>query len=412
MSSTTPLEQSVQALTDATTELLDAVNIRKAQLDLALTVVGEASGFDMNTYQAVLSARNEAVAARDQAVTVVYDGDASATPAGGKIPVADGNGKLDPGWVPNIIITDALRQSVEAQTGGRQTVIYSHNGVDPNIVTVIPRFRYEDLPFPALGTGDLTAFDTGTGSIKPEIFIGSYLGANVSGRLRSWPGLDPRNVITWDNAKAACEAMGLGWHMMTMHEWAAVALWCAANGLQPRGNTNHGQAHNATHEAGRRGDGAAPGVSSGVGHTHTGSGPATWRHDGTLAGIADLVGNVWEWQWGMKLVDGRVFAAPHNNPGIPEGGWLDTGVDMPARSGFTWVNENTVGTELTDRLLITRPDDVELTGSIWTNLDGERFPNRGGGWYYGSGAGLGALDLTLTRTITRANRGVRPAFVA
>jgi len=272
---------------------------------------------------------------------------------------------------------------------------------------VIPKFRYEDLGFDTeMGTGLASAFVKGNTELS-EIFIGQYLASVFDGRAVALPGRDPRASINYDDAKASCESKGAGWHLMSMHEWAAVALWCKANGVEPRGNTNYGRAHDATHEVARRQDAGTPGVTEGTARTLTGSGPASWRHDGTLGGIADLVGNVWEWQDGMKMVDGRVFASADNDYARAEADWQDTGIDLDAGGDFS--TNTVVGNELTNRLLITQAG-VTLQGRIYTNLEGERFPIRGGGWSHAGNAGLGALFLDYARANAIANIGFRPAF--
>ena len=309
----------------------------------------------------------------------------------------------------SIIFTpDSLRSQVEAATGGHITVLYDDKGY-PSYMRVIPKFRYEDLGMDAtFGTGVATAFLVG-GQEKSEIFIGQYQASVYDGRAVSLPGKDPRTGIDWDASKAACEDKGPGWHLMTMHEWAAIALWCKANGFEPRGNTDYGRAHDANHETAVRQDGEAPGVNSGTARTMTGGGPASWRHDGGPQGIADLVGNVWEWQWGTKIQDGRVFAAPDNDPSLAESDWQDTGVDITGAD--PWTSSTVTGTELTDRLLITHAG-VDLQGKLYVNETGERFPRRGGSWGYGSDAGLGALHLSPSRSTTHSYVGFRPAFVS
>ncbi|MBP4080235.1 hypothetical protein J9897_14085, partial [Aeromonas sp. MrichA-1] len=114
-----------------------------------------------------------------------------------------------------------------------------------NAMFVLPRFSYADLGMTAdMGTGDVTAFDFGSGSIKSEIFIGAYL-ASGSGAV-SAPRRDPRISLDHTAARNACSAKGEGWHLMTAHEWAAIALWCMANGYEPIGNTNWGRSHAKT----------------------------------------------------------------------------------------------------------------------------------------------------------------------
>ena len=311
---------------------------------------------------------------------------------------------------PLILVQDPLRQAVEAETGGRMTVLYDAAG-NPNYMHVVPRFRYEDLGFDAeLGEGDVTAFDTGTGAIKPEIFIGAYQASSDGGNAVSQPFKEPWVNIDWDDSKAACDAMGAGWHMMTVHEWAAVALWCAANGFEPRGNTNHGRAHDATWEVGRRQDGDTypPGDSDGVGNIYAGSGPATWRHNGDLSGIADLVGNVWEWLWGAKIQDGRIHAVAVNDTSVAESDWQDTGVDITDAN--PWTSSSVEGTELTDRLMFTYAG-LNAQGILDVNADGERFPLRGGTRNVGSDAGLAALRLRNERSSASAFIGFRPSYI-
>ena len=57
------------------------------------------------------------------------------------------------GVSPSILIVDQLRRSVEAATGGRQTVLYTAKG-QPSHMYVFPRFNCEDIaPGGELGTG-------------------------------------------------------------------------------------------------------------------------------------------------------------------------------------------------------------------------------------------------------------------
>ena len=302
---------------------------------------------------------------------------------------------------------DTLRSQVEAATGGLVTVLYDDKG-NPSYMRVIPKFTYESLGFETeFGTGVHEAFLV-NGVEKPYIMIGQYLASNFGSRPCSLPGKDPWNTIDFDDAKNNCAAKGQGWHLMTNWEWSAVALWCAANGFQPSGNTDRGRHHTLTHEVGLRPDGALPGVSEGNGRTLTGSGPASWRHDNTFAGIADLVGNVTEWNNLVKLVDGSIILAPDNDYTLDEASWVDTEVNLVDSN--PWTSSTVTGTQLTNRALVTY-NGVDITGRLYTSAGGERMCFRGGLYSRTSFAGLGNLNLNSERTSTHGGHGFRLAFL-
>ncbi|MFW5988630.1 MAG: hypothetical protein ACOCPQ_00210 [Desulfosudaceae bacterium] len=341
--------------------------------------------------------------------------------------------------MPTIFIKDSLRAAVEAASGGHQTVLYNEKGY-PGYFYVVPKFRYEDLGYDGdMGTGVCTAFLVG-GKEKSELFIGAYQAAIKDDCALPLPSFDPAASIDWDEAKSACEANGAGYHMMTVHEWAALALWCMSNDFEPRGNTDYGRAHDATYEVGRRQDEESPGVDSGTARVLAGSGPAAWRHNNDYNGISDLVGNIWEWQSLMKLVDGRIIVATDNDYEQAEDDWSsqDAYLDSTEAEGdgdvvlshevanpgdeesdnsasVTWGDMTTTSEyssiQLLKRLLI-EPAGVIPQGKIYARNYGERFPRRGGNWRNGSNAGLAALYLTNERSHSSSNIGVRPAFVS
>ncbi len=339
----------------------------------------------------------------------------------------------DPNHGGIIIAKDSLRASIEGETGGRMTVLYDDSG-NPNVMHVLPRFRYEDLGFSTeMGTGTCNAFDLGAGSYRSEIFLAAYQAVSVGGVACSLPHQNPWVSINFDNAKSACTSKGTGWHLMNMHEWAAVALWCMANGFEPRGSTNHGRAHDAAHEVGTRQDGDtyAPGDSAGVGNTLTGSGPAAWRHDNNVSGISDLVGNVWEWQDGFYLSEGEIFANPDNDYTLAEASWptagkfmrgdINSGQVTLAEAGSaaestvsnvwstTPLDAGYTSSQLLRRLLV-EPAGISPQGRLYARDYGERFPLRGGARNNGGYAGLAALGLHDSRANANSNLGFRPAF--
>ena len=337
-------------------------------------------------------------------------------------------------------IKDASRHAVERASGGRQTVLYDDLG-NPSIMNIIPIFRYEDLGYNAdMGSGVVSCFDVGTGTNKSEIFIGAFQSSLVGSRAVSLPRTDQTTNINFDTAKTYCANKGAGWHLMTMHEWAAISLWCMANGFEPRGNTDSGRAHDRYVEQGRRMDGGLPGNTAGTPCVHAGSGPDAWRHNNSPWGISDLVGNVWEWIDGFKLQDGRIIASTFNTQA--EASWvaqaayfdstLTTGgaprLSNAVVNRLGTIGDNTnggntasaafnvmakTGTYVSNQLLkrlLVEPSTVLPKGSVFMRNFGERLPIRGGSWSNGSSAGLATLGCDGSRVRTNINIGFRLAF--
>jgi hypothetical protein len=310
-----------------------------------------------------------------------------------------------------------------AASGGKQIVIYD-NYRKPSIMTRIPKFNIEDID-PSLGSGVHPAFSV-NGVIKNEIYIGSFLAVLDGGIAYSLPGQSPAKSINYDNASAACVNKGPGWHLMTNWEWAAIVLWCLKNDFQPRGNTSSGKSHAAAWETGT----PAPDNEA---KTLSGSGPASWRHDGTFAGIADLVGDVWEWQGGLKIVDGKVYMPADNDFNLADTKWPSpTGsqVVFPAGSSTEagWRSMNTALGSLADGIkkqlvqAMVVPNIIsgntplsifsQVKGGFWITATEERLPLRGGSWSRGAAAGLAALYLDNARSSVNSGVGFRPAFIA
>lgn len=335
-------------------------------------------------------------------------------------------------------ILDSERYSLERATGSRQTIIRDSAG-NANAMFVLPRFTYADIGMTTdMGAGDITAFDFGSGSIKGEIFIGAYL-ASGSGAV-SAPRQDPRTSLDHTAARNACSAKGAGWHLMTAHEWAAIALWCMANGYEPIGNTNWGRSHAKTWMVGDRADNRAPGDTAGTGRTQTGSMGSEATHTRTLGGIADLVGNVWEWQDGLLLQDGRFKISAYNTQAEVDWAFVDAFLDASTPTGGSAILSNAVNNRLgaigdnanagnsanvewramtksgsyvsnqAMKRLLLEPAGALPQGRIYMRNFGERLPYRGGSWGSGAYAGLAALNLSNSRAHTDSSIGFRPAF--
>ncbi len=368
--------------------------------------------------------------------------------------------------MPSIHIKDDLRAAVEAATGGLCTVFYSASG-QPCFMRAIPRYNLEDID-PALGTGPAPGFVV-NGVAKDVIWIGQYAGVIRNGELLSMPGVDPTASLAYTAFVTAARATGPGFHVMTNAEWAAVALLCAKQGYQPRGNTSHGRAHDMLFETCPRQDGAAPGTAGGTARAPTGSGPMSWRHDNSTAGIEGLVGNVWELTPGLRVVDGEIQVIENNDaaslalfddtaawkaikasdgtlvaPGTAGtlkydslAAWsdnatvnglgnlqIDSKIDfrngMAGDDGYTGDYNSMAFSALSAEAGVNIPaiakalllaPSLALSGSIYMRNHGKRYPLRGGGWDDGLTAGLGAMLLSHPASHARSNLGARLAKV-
>lgn len=347
--------------------------------------------------------------------------------------------------MPTIFIRDELRASVEAATGGLCTVHYTQSG-QPSFFRWIPQFTMDAIDA-SLGSGVHPAFIVDNPVPRDGIWIGMYPGVVKNGELLSLPGVDPTVGQPYTYFVSAARACGAGFHVMTNAEWAAVALLTAKSGPQPRGNTIWGRAHDATWETARRVDAGTPGSTSGTGRTLTGTGPVTWRHDGTPAGIADLVGNIWEFTPGLRLVDGEIQVIMNNDAATASdfsdaAPWKailqDGSLVAPGTAGtlkLNFASAPTIATGVTNygdgytpfaslsaatgvtvpaimRALALAPlSSPALAGGFWMNNNGQRYPFRGGDWSHGASAGLGALSLSYPASDAYWIIGARPAKV-
>lgn len=182
----------------------------------------------------------------------------------------------------------------------------------PSIMVYIPAFKNSDV----LNGGDDSthpAFIV-NGKEVPGFYYSKYQNVVHNGAAYSLPLEDPQTHINFDTALAACEAKGPGWHLSTAAEWAAIALWCKANGFLPYGNNDYGKDINEneykavpTHfsSAGKKG------------RVATGTGPVSWSHDNSMAGIWDMNGNGFEWLGGMRFVWGELQILANNDAADP-----------------------------------------------------------------------------------------------
>ena len=361
------------------------------------------------------------------------------------------------------VISDAAeqrswRERVEDASFGRNTVMYD-DANHPSVMVAVPCFPEVDVltgaankPHPAFIVN---------GAVKPYIYISKYQSFTTgsAGTLRAVTlrGVDPGNSITFDNSLLACSQKGTGWHLMTNAEWAAISLLCKARGFMPRGNNNYGKDIAVAAEK------AVPSfISSNLtSRTATGTGPVAWSSDGSPFGIYDLNGNVYEWVGGLRLVDGEIQVLENNNaadntklqtvgsaewkailqngslvaPGTADTLKYDsTGTGASGDVGDVRVNITrsnntgdtayalntfetvaaTAGVTVPNllKLLSLFPLDASHGGDgHYVRNNGERVACRGGGWFYGAGAGVFFLYLDDARSSSGADLGFRSAFI-
>ena len=344
------------------------------------------------------------------------------------------------------------------------SVIVDETGL-PSVMVYIPKFKLSDV----LDAGDSSthpAFIV-NGTEVDGFYCSKYQNCVHGGVAYSLPAQDPANTINFDNSRARCEAKGNGWHLMTAAEWAAIALWCKANGFQPLGNNNYGK---DSSESGYRAIPSCPRDSSNrIQRIATGTGPLTWYHDKTLGGIADLNGNVYEWLGGIRFVWGELQILANNNAADPDNPQNNTSAMWKAidaatgnlvtpesvitdnsvkSSGSTlkldfvsskwkWVTgiSGTPGANgcsfgdiqadsgisnaalLVLRALALCPDSnsqaSDYSGDYFyvNNGQSERCVIRGGNWYYGGHAGVFCLSGDTARSATGSALGFRSAYI-
>lgn len=323
----------------------------------------------------------------------------------------------------------AIENAFLPDSGGMVINRLDDNG-NLNVMVKIPAFTNK-MVNDKLGTNWLPeedlhpAFVSASGN-KTHFEIAMYCASNDgSGNPVSAPHKAPYTSVNWDSAKAKCQSMGVGWDLCGNAQWAAVVIWCLMNDYQPLGNTFYGQSHSESWQSGIRQDSGLPGDASGTASILSGSGPLSWRHNNTELGISDLVGNVWEWQDGVKLSDGQIIVALEQQ--ATEGAWvgqaayLDAGNKLnssktaSASANNDWRSTGKdvsyVENQLLQQLLIEPIVGTDAAlGRLYYNNDGDRLPLRGGHWNRGSFAGLGALDLSYARSSTSRTLGFRPCY--
>lgn len=342
---------------------------------------------------------------------------------------------------------DDLKLSIEALSGGKNTVLFDDLGM-PSVMVPFPKLKMSDLI--AGGSENIHPAFSVDGAEKSVIYVSKYQNIVLNERGYSLPMRDPRANLNFDQAVTYCRNKGKGWSLTPYSLWSAIALWCRKNGTMPRGNNNYGADHAYGHEKG-----VPTYYESGkIARCATGSGPNTWNHNWMPDGIADLNGNVWEWCAGMRLMNGEIQIIPYANcmaadasMGASSTLWkaiaadgtlvepgtagtlkwdvvsgkiqLTKGTITPKDTG-NWLpyNNMTLGEGLTAapelaKALLLYPDEPngDYGGDYHgLNTSGERLPICGGYWNGTSGAGVFRVSLGNPRSVSSTNIGFRSAY--
>ena len=250
-------------------------------------------------------------------------------------------------------------------------ILYDDKGM-PSVMVRLPKKTYAEL-----GLGSSTAVHPAwivNGSEVDEIYISKFQNIIHGGRAYSLPGQDPANTIDFDTARAAGEAKGAGWHIMTKMEWGAIANMCKAAGTMPYGNNDYGK---DSRESGYYASPSCARDSNGkIQRVATGTGPLTWSHDRTPGGIWDLNGNVWEWNGGIRLVKGELQILANNNGADKSKSQAADSTEWKAINGSSGALTTPNGSGTTSGCL--RLDYVSskwqwITGTISSQADSNRY---------------------------------------
>lgn len=303
----------------------------------------------------------------------------------------------------------------------RNEVIYDKSG-RPDIMVA---FTPDELGLPATLKGRKVA----------EYLISKYPNTLINGVPYSLPYQQPAVNVTLDEAIRLCEDKGPGWHLFTNDEWVALAHWSRKNGTLPRGNTGDGKSHSHPEETGTTYEG-------GYGKTLTGSGPVTWNHDHTAEGVADMCGNVWEHVGGIRFLNGQAQVIPNNEAAAgadqskdskewqaiytPDGDPIyfnpvDGDIFVQPHEatdkdydGVAFTDLHASELDVPDKLIelgLYPAPGYDGTDFFWIDNSGERSVYRGGGWSYGTNAGVFSLSGSYSRSYSGTALGFRSALV-
>lgn len=250
-----------------------------------------------------------------------------------------------------ILIKDSLRQSVEAASGGEQTVLYTAKG-QPTFMNIIKKFDLSTIDSSLSGTHPAFIINSVE---KDVIYIGTYASTLKNGELLSLPNVDVTTAQTFATLDAAAKASGSGFHLITNAEWSALIMQSVLAGKLPEGNTYYGYDAANSASKGRRVDGLETGITSGTPRVFSGSGNVSWRHNQKYNGVSDLSGNINEWVTGLRFVGSEIQVIENNNAAISTTDMSDASTSWKAIDAVTGqlITPNGTGTTPTSVKIAT-----------------------------------------------------------
>ena len=335
-----------------------------------------------------------------------------------------------------------LTAAVEKLSHGENTVLYDAAGV-PSVMVRIPAMTCTEVLPNCTVPGLHPAFRCGTKRIR-EIWFSKYLNTVVDGHAASLPMARPCNVRNMVQAAQLVAEKGAGWQLVPFSLRAAITLKCLRDGKTPSGNTNIGHDYYHAEEIGAM-------TESGV--DLTGSGPLAWTSNGRPEGIWDLVGNLNEWDCGLRLMNGELqvmdieslltpgadisSTSPlwhaldsQGNPAAPGAantlhfdgcdGEVKLTLHVPVHHGlgncaFRDITAESGIAEQPLKLLTLLPPQADLpaeAGWRWIATDGEALPLSGGAFRIMNHSGIFFLGLTKPHNVDYELSGVRTIYVA
>lgn len=244
----------------------------------------------------------------------------------------------------SIYVPDALRKTVEGSSNNKLTVLYDDYG-QPSFMRVYYPTTWSQAFFYGYDStggyvdGVTQGYKDTSGSLSnyvklnrlhraflkdsttyyTELFIGLYPSTVINGSAMSLPGKAPScNKSYWEAQGLSC-GKGEGWHMMTNWEYCFLAQSNQGRTNKIGGNNSWGKNILDGRQFAGRVDGyqlSGAQVSTtnpANGTTYTGTGPSEWRIDHAYNDITDLVGNVYEYADGLRLVGGNKIYMDYYN---------------------------------------------------------------------------------------------------